>query len=39
MDKFNKKWALPLDSVPQRRVYLERNFHFCLVTFPLKFIV
>ena len=39
MDKFNKKWALPLDSVPQCCLYLERIFLFCIVTLLLKFIV
>ena len=38
MDRFNKKWALPLNSVPQCRVYLE-SIIFCIVTLPLKFII
>ena len=39
IDKFNKKWALPLDSVPSIRLYLQRIFLFCIVTLLLKFIV
>ena len=35
MDKFNKKWALPFDSVPQR-VYLELHFHFLYGYFTIK---
>ena len=39
--KLNKNWALPLDSVPECRLYLERIFlfFFCIVTLPLKFVV
>ena len=41
MDKFNKRWALPLDSTLGTLVssVLRTYFLFCMVTLPLKFIV
>ena len=36
MDKFNKKWALPLDSGPLCRLYLERFFFFLYSYFTVK---
>ena len=36
MDKFNKKWALPLDSVPSRPLYLKRTFLFLYSYFTVK---
>ena len=39
MDKFNKKWTLPLDSVPLNVCPWNALIIFCIVTRAFKFIV
>jgi len=39
MDKFNKKWTLPLDFAPLNLCTWNAFFIFCIVTLALKFIV